>query len=103
MRFLEKIDSHNYILRINVKPNSKQQDIINNDKTLTVHVKSKAMKNKANKELIDLLKVKLEIASNQINIVSGFKNCNKIVRLNFPETQKKQLLINKLFDSKSLY
>ena len=103
MRFLEKIDSNNYILRINVKPNSKKQDIINNDKTLTVHVKSKAMKNKANKELIDLLKVKLEIASNQINIVSGFKNCNKIVRLNFPETQKKQLLINKLFDSKSLY
>jgi len=103
MRFLEKIDSNNYILRINVKPNSKKQDIINNDKTLTVHVKSKAMKNKANKELIDLLKVKLEIASNQINIVSGFKNCNKIVRLNFPETQKKQFLINKLFDSKSLY
>ena len=103
MRFLEKIDSNNYILRINVKPNSKQQDIINNDKTLTVHVKSKAMKNKANKELIDLLKVKLEIASNQINIVSGFKNFNKIVQLNFPETQKKQLLINKLFDSKSLY
>jgi uncharacterized protein (TIGR00251 family) len=103
MRFLEKIDDNSYILHINVKPNSKKQDIINNDKTLTVHVKSKAMKNKANKELIDLLKLKLEIASNQIYIVSGFKNTNKIVQLNFPETQKKQLLINKLFDPKSLY
>jgi uncharacterized protein (TIGR00251 family) len=103
MRFLEKIDENNYILHISVKPNSKKQDIINNDKALIVHVKSKAIKNKANKELIDLLKSKLEITSNQINIVSGFKNIKKIVQLNFPKTQKKQLLIDKLFDSKSLY
>ncbi|MFX1343851.1 MAG: DUF167 domain-containing protein [Promethearchaeota archaeon] len=98
MRFLEKIDETNYILRINVKPNSKKQDIINNDKTLTIHVKSKAMKNKANKELIDLLKAKLELASHQISIVSGFKNINKILQINFPKTQKKQSLINKLLD-----
>ena len=98
MRFLEKIDNNNYILRINVKPNSKKQDLINNDKFLTVYVRSKAMKNKANKELVNLLKTKLEIASNQIKIVSGLKSINKVVQLNFPEKQKNQLLINKLFD-----
>ena len=98
MRFLEKIDDNNYILRINVKPNSKKQDLINNDKFLTVYVRSKAMKNKANKELVNLLKTKLEIASNQIKIVSGLKSINKVVQLNFPEKQKNQLLINKLFD-----
>ncbi len=98
MRFLEKIDDNNYILRISVKPNSKKQDLINNDKFLTVYVRSKAMKNKANKELVNLLKTKLEIASNQIKIVSGLKSINKVVQLNFPEKQKNQLLINKLFD-----
>ena len=49
MRFLEKINDNNFILRINVKPNSKRQDLINNDKFLTVYVRSKAIKNKANK------------------------------------------------------
>lgn len=98
MRFLEKIDNNNYILRINVKPNSKKQDLINNDKFLTVYVRSKAMKNKANKELINLLKTKLEVASNQIKIVSGLNSTNKVVQLNFPEKQKNQILINKLFD-----
>ena len=98
MRFLEKMDDHTFILRINVKPNSKRQDLINNDKFLTVYVRSKAIKNKANKELINLLKTKLEVASNQIKIVSGLKSTNKVVQLNFPEKQKNQLLINKLFD-----
>jgi len=98
MRFLEKINDNNFILRINVKPNSKRQDLIINDKFLTVYVRSKAIKNKANKELINLLKTKLEVASNQIKIVSGLKSTNKVVQLNFPEKQKNQLLINKLFD-----
>ena len=98
MRFLEKISDNNFILRINVKPNSKRQDLINNDKFLTVYVRSKAIKNKANKELINLLKTKLEVASNQIKIVSGLKSTSKVVQLNFPEKQKNQLLINKLFD-----
>jgi len=98
MRFLEKINDNNFILRINVKPNSKRQDLINNDKFLTVYVRSKAIKNKANKELINLLKTKLEVASNQIKIVSGLKSTNKVVQLNFLEKQKNQLLINKLFD-----
>ena len=56
------------------------------------------MKNKANKELINLLKTKLEVASNQIKIVSGLNSTNKVVQLNFPEKQKNQILINKLFD-----
>ncbi|MBA7554745.1 hypothetical protein ES705_47376 [subsurface metagenome] len=98
MRFLEKMNDHTFILRINVKPNSKRQDLIENDKFLTVYIKSKAIKNKVNKELINLLKTKLEITLNQIKIVSGLKSTNKTVKLNFPEKQKKQLLINKLFD-----
>ena len=98
MRFLEKINDYTFILRINVKPNSKMQDLIENDKFLTVYVRSKVIKNKANKELINLLKTKLEVASNQIKIVSGLKSTNKVVQLNFPEKQKNQLLINKLFD-----
>jgi uncharacterized protein (TIGR00251 family) len=98
MRFLEQIDDNTFILRINVKPNSKRQDLIENDKFLTVSIRSKAIKNKANKELINLLKTKLEITLNQIKIISGLKSTNKVIKLNFPEKQKKQLLINKLFN-----
>ncbi|MFX0081604.1 MAG: DUF167 domain-containing protein [Candidatus Hodarchaeota archaeon] len=98
MRFLEKIDGHTFILHINVKPNSRKQDLIENDKFLTIYVRSKAFKNKANKELINLLKTKLEINLHHIKIVSGLKSTNKVVKLHFLEKREKQSLINKLFD-----
>lgn len=98
MRFLEEIDDYTFILNINVKPNSRKQDLIENDKFLTIYVRSKAFKNKANKELINLLKTKLEINLHQIKIVSGLKSTNKVVKLHFLEKWEKKTVINKLFD-----
>jgi uncharacterized protein YggU (UPF0235/DUF167 family) len=98
MRFLEKIDDYTFILHINVKLNSRKQEIIENDKFLTVYVRSEAFKNKANKELINLLKTKLGINLHQITVVSGLKSTDKLVKLHFLEKQENQVLIKKLFD-----
>ena len=71
MKFLEKMRDFSYLVHVNVKPNSKMQAIIENDEFLTISVKSKAIKNKANKELINLIKKKLEISPNQIQIIES--------------------------------
>lgn len=98
MRFIEQLDKYTFKLHIDVKTNSKRQEIINVENYLIVHVKAKPIKNKANNELINFLKNKLKIASNQIEILSGFKSKNKIVQITFHEEEGKQLLINRLFN-----
>lgn len=98
MNFIEQLDEHTFKLHINVKVNSKRQEVIGGGEYLIVHVKAKPSKNKANNELINLLKNKLKIESNQIVILSGVKNKNKIVKIIFMEQGKKELLLNKLLD-----
>ena len=71
-------------LRVNVKPNSKLQKIIENDEFLTIYLKSKPIQNKANKELLKLLKNKLRgLSINNIKIISGFKSSNKVIEVEF--------------------
>ncbi|MHA1933570.1 MAG: DUF167 domain-containing protein [Promethearchaeota archaeon] len=96
MKFLEKIRDFSYVVHIKVKTNSKSQSIINKDEFLTISVRSKPIQNKANKELINLLKRKLEISSNQIQIISGLKGSNKLIQLNFLEEVKEREIYNKL-------
>ena len=79
-----------------VKPNSKKQDVINNGEFLTILVRSKAIQNKANKELVDLLKRKLKISSNQIQIISGLKSSNKLIQINFLDDVEEREIYNKL-------
>ncbi|MFX1376015.1 MAG: DUF167 family protein [Promethearchaeota archaeon] len=98
MNFLEKVDNHTFNLLINVKPNSKKQEIIDNGKFLTVHVRSKAIKNHANNELLRLLKNKLKVASNHISIVSGLKSKDKIIKIKFSKEQTKQSFLERLFN-----
>jgi len=98
MRFIEQLDKYKFKLRINVKANSKRQEIINSEEFLIVHVRAKPIKNKANNELIHFLKKRLKIASNQIEILSGIKSKNKIVQITLQKEVEKQVLINRLFD-----
>ena len=98
MRFIEQLDKHIFKLHINVKVNSKRQEIINSEEFLIVHVRAKPIKNKANNELIFLLKDRLKIASNQIEIISGRKSKNKVVQITFQEEEGNQLLIDRLFN-----
>ncbi len=69
MKFLEKIRDSSYVVHVKVKPNSRKQDVISNGEFLTIFVRSKAIQNKANKELINLINRKLKISSNQIKII----------------------------------
>jgi len=98
MNFLEKHSDTKFTIKLNVKPNSKQQKFIDSGEFLTVLVCSKAKQNKANIELIKLLKKKLNITSNRIKIISGLKSTNKTVQLNFTEKIDHQLIYDKLLD-----
>ena len=96
MKFLEKVRDFSYVVHIKVKPNSKKQAIINNEEFLTILVRSKAMQNKANIELINLIKKKLEISSNQVQIISGLKSSNKIIQIKFLEHVEAREIYDKL-------
>ncbi|TFF93470.1 MAG: DUF167 domain-containing protein [Promethearchaeota archaeon] len=83
MSFIEKKSDKSYILTIYVKPNSRKQKIEQDGNFLALSLKSKARRNKANKELIKLLQNKLNISSNQISFLSGVHNEDKIIQINF--------------------
>ena len=99
MDFLENKANNFYLLRVNVKANSIKQEILPFSKTdswLSIMLKSKPIRNKANKELINLIKNRLNIASDQIHIKSGLKKTNKILELKFIDNIGKIELIKKL-------
>jgi len=99
--FLKKKSESTYLIYLKVKPNSKDQKILEShvdNEYLTVLIRSKATQNKANKELINLLKNKLNISASQIEISSGIKNRYKVIRLVFNQPITEQEIINCLFN-----
>jgi len=88
-----------FLLKINVKTNSKEKKIVynqNTDSWIAIYLISKPIKNKANKELIRLLSKKLNVSTNQIQIITGLKNENKTIRITFNEDISKSKLLEKL-------
>lgn len=70
------------LYRIKVKPNSKQQQIIEEpDGSLTIRLKSPPVDGKANAELIKLLAEKFEVRKSAIVIKSGVSSRNKLVEV----------------------
>lgn len=70
------------ILRVKVKPNSKQQMIAEeSDGSLTVRLKSPPVDGKANAELIELLADRFDLCKSDIVIKSGLSSRNKVVEL----------------------
>ncbi|MHA2391490.1 MAG: DUF167 domain-containing protein [Promethearchaeota archaeon] len=98
MSFYEKVSNYKYLLNVKLKPNSKKVRIIESDDFLIIQVRSKAIQNKANIELINLLKKKLKIPSSEIKILSGLKSPNKIVQIKFKEEIEGQLFIEILLN-----
>ncbi len=96
MKFLKKIRDFSYVVHVKIKSNSKKQTIIDNGEFLTILVRSKAIHNKANIELINLIKKKLEISSTQIQIISGLKSSNKVIQINFSKVTQEQEIYDKL-------
>lgn len=67
------------ILKVKVKPNSKKQEIEKKEGFYLVHLKSFPKNNKANMELIKLLKKHFK---KKVKIKSGFTSRIKVVELN---------------------
>jgi len=92
-KFLEKRANNSIFLRVKVKPNSKKQEILINGDFLTIKIRSKALQNKANKEVLNLLRKKLNVSSNQLHIVLGSKNTNKTIQILFStEIDEKEII-----------
>ena len=99
MSYLDIKAKNVYLLRVKVKTNSIKQEILPFSKTdswLSIMLKSKPIRNKANKELINLIKKRLNIASDQIHIISGLKKTNKILEIKFFDNIGKIEFIKKL-------
>jgi uncharacterized protein (TIGR00251 family) len=96
MKILEKQAGNSFLLHVNVKPNSKKQNIQIDGGFLRIQIRSKALQNKANKELLNLLKNKLKIPSNHIQLISGLKSTNKVIQLIFSTEVDEDVIIKKL-------
>ncbi|MFW9990119.1 MAG: DUF167 domain-containing protein [Candidatus Odinarchaeota archaeon] len=98
MSIIEKHDNTSFVIRLQVKANSKTQKVVSDGKILTIFLKSKPIQNKANRELINLIKNKLNISSNQIRIISGSKHRDKTIKITFNEGIEEEEIIKKLLD-----
>ncbi|TXT62799.1 MAG: hypothetical protein BAJALOKI1v1_850007 [Promethearchaeota archaeon] len=83
MSYIQKLSEFDFILTVYVKPNSYQQKIEEDGKFLAISLKSKAKKNKANRELVKLLQSKLHLSSTQIQFLSGLTSQDKQLKLTF--------------------
>jgi uncharacterized protein (TIGR00251 family) len=84
MNYIKKISENEFIISLYIKPNSKNQHIFKpmlEDAYITISLCSVPRKNKANVELLKLLKKKLRSNLDQIHIISGLKNQVKSVRM----------------------
>ena len=101
MNYIKQISENDFIINLFIKPNSKKQEVINpttEDEFLVILLRSPPNKNKANIELMKLLKKKLRSKSDQIQIISGNKNQLKKIKLTTTEPIEKEQ-INKLLTS----
>ncbi len=96
MNCVNKNSDFEYIIHLIVKPNSKFQKVIKDKDRLTFFLKSKPIRNNANIELIKLVKNKLNLSSNQIQIIHGSKIRNKSIKITFIEKIDQSELLEKL-------
>ncbi len=83
MPFLKKINENTFNLSIHVKPNSRKQNIVQENDKLFISLKSPPIKGKANKELLKLIKNKLKIPNIEIYLLSGKQYPDKIIQIVF--------------------
>ena len=72
---------NNVVLQLQVKPNSKKQEIVVDslDKKITIFVKAQPDKGKANKELLKFLAKILEKTTSDISIIAGQTSRDKTI------------------------
>ncbi|MBT3985564.1 YggU family protein [archaeon] len=65
-------------MKVRVKPNSKKQEVIEENGVITVYLKAQPEKGKANKELLKILKKHFK---KEVRIKSGFTSKEKTIIL----------------------
>ena len=101
MDFIRIKSNNMYLLRIRVKTNSKKQEILRcseTDSYLTILLRSKPVQNKANKELLNLIKKKLKVSSDQVQIIAELKKADKILQVSFSENIVESDIIKRIFN-----
>ncbi len=101
MDFIKIKPNNLYLLQIRVKTNSKKREILRSSETdsnLTILLRSKPIQNKANRELLNLLKKKLNVSSDQIQIIAGLKKADKIIQVSFSENIVESEIIKRIFN-----
>ncbi len=73
----------NLLLHIHVRPNAKTNAIreINSNNEIRIDIAADAQDGKANHALIDFIKSILKIPSNQLEIIHGHKQRDKVLRI----------------------
>lgn len=98
MSFLKKINEFTYQISLFVKPGSNRQYIRQDENHLIVSLKSQPVKNKANKELMSLLKKKINIPNIDISILTGISKKEKVIQISFNEKIiGQQSILDRLF------
>ncbi|MFW9829305.1 MAG: DUF167 domain-containing protein [Candidatus Thorarchaeota archaeon] len=96
MNYIKKNSDFEYIIHLIVKPNSKFQKVVKDKDMLTFFLKSKPIRNKANIELINFIKNKLDLSSSQIQIIHGSKIRDKSIKITFQEKIDQSELLEEL-------
>ncbi|MCD6567596.1 MAG: DUF167 domain-containing protein [Dehalococcoidia bacterium] len=68
-------------IKIQVKPNSKTEEVSQKGEILTVKVKEPPKEGKANQAVVKLLARHFGVPRSQVRIVSSFKNRNKVIEI----------------------
>lgn len=69
-------------ISVNITPNSKTSEITKiSENIYKIKVDAPALKNKANKRLIEILSEYFNVSKSSISIIKGLKSRNKIIKI----------------------
>jgi uncharacterized protein (TIGR00251 family) len=68
-------------IQVNVKPNSKTEDLSREGDSFIVKVKEPPKEGKANQAVIKLLAEHFGVPQSQVRILSGFRSKNKVIEV----------------------
>jgi len=68
-------------IKVKVRPNSKIEEVSQEDDTFIVKVKEPPREGRANQAVIKLLAEHFGVSQGQVRILSGFKDRNKVIEI----------------------
>ena len=68
-------------IQVKVKPGSKNEEVTQKGDTLMVTIKKPPKEGRANRQVIKLLAKHFKVPQNQVKLISGFKQRDKVVEI----------------------